>query len=170
MTCEDHVAQDIKVGVGKGRVGPPRNEDVRRVIRGRQQESVFDPAIPCPVDRGPHDVIDASDRSEVERSLNHVSLELFHVPGAVDFEVSPELEQAPVGDEQGAPLHRKDDERPFVGFEMRAEQGEPVRIPFRGPCRAEKCDVVESVRVLHPTADGHAGDEGSCLDQSMGQP
>src|SRR5439155_595737 len=83
---EDHVAQDIKVGVGKGRVGPPRNEDVRRVIRGRQQESVFDPAIPCPVDRGPHDVIDASDRSEVERSLNHVSLELFHVPGAVEFE------------------------------------------------------------------------------------
>src|SRR2546428_11526921 len=98
--------------MGKGRLRPSGNEDILRPIRGRQQQPVLNPATAYPVDGRPYRVLDVSDNSSVDRPLNHVPLELFHVPRAVDLEMSPEFQQAAVWDQERAALHRNDDPRP----------------------------------------------------------
>jgi len=161
VTSEDRITQGVEVAVGKGRLRPSGNEDFLWPVRGREQDSVLNPAIPHPVDGRPHGVFDLPDGFSVDRPLNHVPLELFHVPSAVDLEVSPEIQQAAVGDQESAALHRKDDQRSLVGFQMSAKQGESVRIPLRRPSRPEEHDAVERIRVLHSAADGLEGHEGS---------
>ena len=76
-------------------------------------------------------------------------MEFLHIPCAVDLEVRSEFQDAAVRDEERAALHRKEDEGPFVGIEVRAEQGQSIGIALCAAGCAEECDVIERVRILH---------------------
>src|SRR2546422_5219645 len=105
VTSEDRITQGLEVVVGKGRLWPSGNEDFLWPVRGREQDSVLNPAIPHPVDGRPHGVFDLPDGFSVDRPVNHVPLELFQLLIAVDLGESPEFQQAAVCDQERAALH-----------------------------------------------------------------
>src|SRR5439155_25311481 len=84
-----------------------------------------------------------------DSSLERIALELLHVPGTVDLQMGPQLEEPLVRDQEGAAVDGKEGERPLVLVEVLAEQRKAVRIPFPGAGEAQEGGVLEGVRASH---------------------
>jgi hypothetical protein len=79
--------------------------------------------------------------------MNDVTLELFHVPGAVDLEVGVHFQETSIRHEEGAASDREDDLGPFIRFEVLAEERQAIRIAFRGSSEEQGC--LKGVRLAH---------------------
>lgn len=94
------------------------------------------------------------------RTMDHVTLELLHVPRPVHLEVRPEFKKAVGRHEERASLDRQQDERFLDGVQVLREQGESIRIPLRVPGEADERGGLERIRVTHSSSDRHPRDEG----------
>ena len=159
MKAQDRVAKDGEIVVRERRVRALRNEEFRGTLVRRQEKAIFRPPVSDRVLGGPHRVRHLTDGSPFNRLMDRIALELFHVPGAVDLEMGPQLQEAVVGHEEGASLDREHDQRPLVRVEMMGEEGEPIA--FRRASEAEERRVVEGIRVAHRCGEGFAEDERS---------
>ncbi len=108
------MAKDVEIVVGKRRVRAPRDEEFRGALVRGQKKAVFRPPVSDRVLGGPYIVRHLLDSSPFDRLMDRIALELFHVPGAVDLEMGPQLEEPVVSHEEGAALDRKDNQRPFA--------------------------------------------------------
>ena len=161
MKAQDRVAKDGEIVVRERRVRAFRNEEFRGASVRRQEKSVFRPPVSDRVLGGLYRVRHLMDGPPFDRLVDRIALELFHVPGAVDLEMGPQLQEAVVGHDERAALDREDDQRPFVRVEVMGEQGEPIRISFRRASEAEERRIVEGIRVAHRCGEGFAEDERS---------
>ena len=93
--------------------------------------------------------------------MDHVSLELLHVPCAVDFEMSPEFQEAPIRHEERAALDRQQDQGLLVRREVLGEEREPIWVPLRGSRRTDERSLFEGLRISHSVSDDRGPDEGS---------
>lgn len=130
-------------------------------LLGRHHEAVFDPLVAPGVLSRLHIVDDIVHDAPVDLPMDHVSLELLHVPCAVDFEVSPEFQEAAIRHEERAALDRQQDQGPLVRREVLGEEREPIRVPLRGSCQTDECGPFEGLHISHSFSDDRGPDEGS---------
>ena len=127
----------------------------------RQEKAIFRPPVSDRVLGGTYSVRHLTDGSPFNRLVDRIASELFHVPGTVDLEMGPQLQEAVVGHDERAALDREDDQRPLVRVEVMGEEGEPIWIAFRRASKAEERRVVEGIRVAHRCGEGSPEDERS---------
>src|SRR5439155_17088313 len=122
LKAQDRVAKDGEIVVRERRVRALRNEEFRGASVRRQKKSVFRPPVSDRALGGLYSVRHLMDGSPFDRLVDRIALELFHVPGALDLEMGPQLQEAFIGHEEGAALDREDDQRPFVRVEVMGER------------------------------------------------
>ena len=121
MIRKQRVSHDVEVGFRKGLLGATGDEDVFGPRVRHESNSILDGAVLGSIACRLYVVNDLSYAVQADGPVESVSLELLHVPCAVDVQVGAELQEPFIGDDERAALNGEKDKGSLVEPEVLRE-------------------------------------------------